>query len=497
MPQSATIPVLISTDNKTQVGAGPAGLVAALTLRKNGIPSRSQDLYRSLGVLDEILAEAKSVALMRMYKLPGGTEPLVTFSIDPHVEPTPSRPHALQQKGDLVEIQVTKRDGGWEVVETIRCRWLIGTDGARSHVRKQSGQSFDGESFNYQTVVGDLEVKVLDTEHWHYCGDMNTILVNLPAPEEGIIFQLGLGGQIDAAKVVGGRAELERVVRLGTGHTDIQIVKVRLIYVLRPAARTVKTFRVGRVFLQLAGDAAYVHPPFGDQGLNSSVQDSAKLAWKLALVEKGVAEPSLLDTYTEERVPVIAEMLNKSSGLFNNFAKSQATGAERQAAWRRGGDLHRFGVHRRWSYVVLDERSAKEDKPFDPYGRTRTPEDVVRAGEPMLRTTTLFDIFGISHHLLVWGDGTEKSDAILDTLRTYPTVLLRTVLIRADTTSTGSGSGKAGVDIVDQDGHAHEGYQVQKDKFLGVIVRPDGVVGAIVHGSDDAKRYFDGVFRAL
>lgn len=99
--------------------------------------------------------------------------------------------------------------------------------------------------------------------------------------------------------------------------------------------------------------------------------------------------------------------------------------------------------------------------------------------------------------MLVWGDGTEKSDAILDTLRTYPTVLLRTVLIRADTTSTGSGSGKAGVDIVDQDGHAHEGYQVQKDKFLGVIVRPDGVVGAIVHGSDDAKRYFDGVFRAL
>ena len=57
--------------------------------------------------------------------------------------------------------------------------------------------------------------------------------VNLRATEEGNIFQLGLGGQIDASKVVEDRAELERVVRLGTGRTDFEIGKVRLIYVLR------------------------------------------------------------------------------------------------------------------------------------------------------------------------------------------------------------------------------------------------------------------------
>ena len=40
--------------------------------------------------------------------------------------------HSIQQKEDYVEAHVTKRDGDREVVETIRCRWLIGTDGARS-----------------------------------------------------------------------------------------------------------------------------------------------------------------------------------------------------------------------------------------------------------------------------------------------------------------------------------------------------------------------------
>ena len=124
---------------------------------------------------------------MRMYKLPGGTEPLVTFSIDPYVAPTPARPHvrtlpspstvppgpltrlcwlqsnqamlaqgrqeeilrshlerlgcvvelgttlgSIQQREDHVEVQVTKRNDDKDVIETIRCHWLIGTDGARS-----------------------------------------------------------------------------------------------------------------------------------------------------------------------------------------------------------------------------------------------------------------------------------------------------------------------------------------------------------------------------
>jgi hypothetical protein len=61
-------------------------------------------------------------------------------------------------------------------------------------------------------------------------------------------------------------------------------------------------YRKGRVFL--AGDAAHVVPPTGGFGGNTGVQDAANLAWKLAMVVKGEAGASLLDSYEAERRPV-------------------------------------------------------------------------------------------------------------------------------------------------------------------------------------------------
>ena len=50
-----------------------------------------------LGIVDDIFAESKSLAPMQMYKLPGGTEPLTTFYMDPYVPPTASRPFVRKQ----------------------------------------------------------------------------------------------------------------------------------------------------------------------------------------------------------------------------------------------------------------------------------------------------------------------------------------------------------------------------------------------------------------
>jgi 2-polyprenyl-6-methoxyphenol hydroxylase-like FAD-dependent oxidoreductase len=63
-------------------------------------------------------------------------------------------------------------------------------------------------------------------------------------------------------------------------------------------------FRDGRVFL--AGDSAHLMPPYGGFGGNTGIQDAQNLAWKLALVLQGVADPALLDTYEPERRPVAA-----------------------------------------------------------------------------------------------------------------------------------------------------------------------------------------------
>jgi 2,4-dichlorophenol 6-monooxygenase len=76
----------------------------------------------------------------------------------------------------------------------------------------------------------------------------------------------------------------------------------------------------GRVFC--AGDAVHRHPPSNGLGSNTSVQDSYNLAWKLALVLRGQAAPSLLDTYSAERAPVAKQIVlraNQSSREFGQF----------------------------------------------------------------------------------------------------------------------------------------------------------------------------------
>ena len=61
----------------------------------------------------------------------------------------------------------------------------------------------------------------------------------------------------------------------------------------------------------------------------------------LYMVAKGVAAaPSLLDSYNNERSPIIAEMLKLFSTLFNNFVQAKSGGKNRGNAWKRSGDLH-------------------------------------------------------------------------------------------------------------------------------------------------------------
>ena len=66
--------------------------------------------------------------------------------------------------------------------------------------------------------------------------------------------------------------------------------------------RKVKDYQRGQIFL--AGDAAHIHSPAGGQGMNTGMQDAFNLSWKLAMVARGIAKPSLLDSYSVERSAV-------------------------------------------------------------------------------------------------------------------------------------------------------------------------------------------------
>lgn len=71
-----------------------------------------------------------------------------------------------------------------------------------------------------------------------------------------------------------------------------------------------RDYRIGRAFL--AGDAAHRHPPANGLGSNTSIQDSYNLAWKLAAVLRGQADPALLDTYSSERQPVGRQVIDRA-----------------------------------------------------------------------------------------------------------------------------------------------------------------------------------------
>ena len=86
---------------------------------------------------------------------------------------------------------------------------------------------------------------------------------------------------------------------LGVGEVPIEIIQISHWSVQGSVA---SKFQDGRVFL--VGDSCHRHPPTTGLGMNTCVQDAQNLAWKLAAVIKGKADPSLLDTYEVERQPV-------------------------------------------------------------------------------------------------------------------------------------------------------------------------------------------------
>ncbi|KAJ7158044.1 FAD binding domain-containing protein [Mycena crocata] len=193
-----------------------------------------------------------------------------------------------------------------------------------------------------------------------------------------------------------------------TGRSDMELVDVQRITQWTPNIRMVDKFSAGRCFV--AGDAAHVQSPTGSQCLKSSVRDSFNPAWKLALVLRGAAPIKLLDLYTDERLPVIQEMLSKSTGLLNRTVR--VADQDTTSHWERGGPLLMLGVHYRWSPIVVDEQDEEpaEKVPADTYGAPcagRRTGDYApdapglqdrRSGESGVR---LFDLFDTTRHTVL------------------------------------------------------------------------------------------------
>ncbi|KAJ8093949.1 hypothetical protein PM082_009832 [Marasmius tenuissimus] len=538
-------------------GAGPSGLVLALTLLKNGvsvriidksdtiplgargagISPRTLELYKILGILPEIEREGSSVAIsMKFYQSPEGDVPIKDGPFIEWVEDRPEcyRINAMilgQEDHMKTLVDILNRDYGVSVeygteltsfenhddhvvahiskgsqVEVAKFPWIVGAEGARSVVRKQAGLTFLGDTYGGNTlVIGDIEVtKGLEDEKpavkiWGSYGDR--LLCLRPYRKDGKDFYwFALGGaKLDSEKAASGRDGLLDSFYDIIGKRYIEFGNLRNLASWTANVRMVDSFSKGRAFV--VGDAAHVHSPTGGQGLTSGVQDSINLGWKLALVVRGLARQDLVNSFSSERLPIIATMLDKTTQLMNKTF--QRSSENNMGAWTRDWELKQFGINYRGSSFVVDERFTNPNEPVDPYrsghdgsahagDRAPYAPGLVLSGDE--KTCGLYDLFDIkSHTVLVFSrPGSPLVDEVQGALSGSDGELVRGVVIFPQGTDSSEVSSLRS--LVDAEGYAYKHFKVSQDEELAVVVRPDGYIGAVVKGTWGLRSYLSKIF---
>jgi len=197
---------------------------------------------------------------------------------------------------------VLVRAGG----EDFHGRWLVGCDGGRSTVRKAGGFAFlgtDPEFTGYSVDVDIAEPHALQPGRHYTPTGMYTF--GKPGTVAMVEFDGGVCHRMHPITLDHLQAVLRRI-----SCTDATLTALRVATTWTDRAHQATTYRNGRVLL--AGDAAHIHSPLGGQGLNLGLGDAMNLGWKLAATIRGDAPDGLLDTYTSERHPVGAKVLDWS-----------------------------------------------------------------------------------------------------------------------------------------------------------------------------------------
>ncbi|RXT46537.1 phenol 2-monooxygenase [Bosea sp. Tri-44] len=210
-------------------------------------------------------------------------------------------------------------------IETVRARYVVGCDGARSAVRKSIGRALEGDSANQAWGVMDV-LAVTDFP------DVRLKALIQSAGEGTIIIIPREGGYLIRIYVeLDKLSENERVASRNIGVEHLIAAAQRI---LRPYSFEVKevawwsVYEIGQRLCDkfddvpaeeveqrlpavfIAGDACHTHSPKAGQGMNVSMQDSFNLGWKLAAVLRGQCPPGLLHSYSAERQAIAKELID-------------------------------------------------------------------------------------------------------------------------------------------------------------------------------------------
>lgn len=348
--------------NVAVVGAGPAGLVAAVTLARSGaeivvldkrtrvsdlpravgVTVRQMELFRSWGIEAELRACADDVDLTLLEVATvaeAGAGVRRRINVPDHaqsevVSPTSSvrvaqddlervlldellrHPSATVFRGAEITGLEQDAEGVDLIVSThqdstpgrLRARFVIGADGARSTVRQLVGIELVGDPDVMRGVSAEFRAALwpLLGEHRHALytvGDPSGAGVLIPAGG-GARWQYGVAlGPDDDLDAAAHTSVLTKRIRAAVGVPDLDILITRTSTFVAGAILA-ERYSLGRV--HVVGDAAHRVTPRGGNGLAMAVRDGFALGWRLAWVVHNWAPPGFLDTYEEEMRPLAA-----------------------------------------------------------------------------------------------------------------------------------------------------------------------------------------------
>ncbi len=508
------------------VGAGPTGLTLACELARHGVSfriidkedhasdkskalavhSRTLEVFEDMGIVERFLtfglklrginifADSKQIAHMTFDELDGpygfaltlpqsDTERILMErlgELGAQVERSIDLVDVRQQK-DSVENRVRKAGGQEEIINS---RYTVGSDGAHSTVRKALNLEFSGEKYPDLMYLNDVQIEgAINPDEIYVFNSDHGILALFPYGGGRYRIAAGMGEEHDQAEartsvkepsIEEMQAEVDR--RCPYRLTLSEQFWSCGIYLHR---RHVSQYRKGNCFL--SGDAAHIHSPAGGQGMNTGIQDSYNLAWKLALVTKGKAGESLLDSYGVERLGIalgvlkMTDFMMKVNTLKNPVAKhlrntlAPILTAQEVIQKRVQSSIAELSLNYRESPIVEEHLSSmiealtkKKDMPHladcfafknGPAAGDRAPDGfVVKEAHGPLRafkggdshlpssqledTTRLYELFqGTKHTLLLFsGDDTSPEEiatfgGIAQTLTTSYPELVKVVAI--------------------------------------------------------------------
>jgi putative polyketide hydroxylase len=447
------------------IGGSLNGLTTALLLAHHGVPCiaverhpdttvqykfrgmspRSMEVYRSLGIEQEIrehrTGDQKGGEIARAKNL---SSPDVQFqgrpwsdtseftaasaeTCDQDVLEPILRKHAERLGADvrfdteLVDLTQTDREVIGRVrdrktgeIQTIRAAYVVACDGVSGDTRERVGIGRHGPGVlqHWMNIIFEAELEpFLQGKRITSCfvTDINGAMV---PREDRWLLSLQYSPERGEKPEDFDQARTESLVRRAAGRPDLA-VKLFDARSWEVTAYVADRFSAGRVFI--LGDAAHTMPPTGGFGGNTGIHDAHNLAWKLALVTRGVASPALLDTYDSERRPVAEGTLAQALARLAAWFKDLGARLPPPAKIRDDNDVI-FG-QRYPSGAFIPEGNASDSvfedarKPSGAPGTRAHHTFIQHAG----RTVPLHDLVGKNFLLLAGrgGDGWESAAAAI------------------------------------------------------------------------------------